>query len=142
VDEEWKNGASAPQITLLDLNEQTVRLSDFRGKVVVLRFWETGCKACVEAIPALDKLSKKYSDRGLTVLAVNMGNPKEKVDAFARDLKLSYPVLLDPILIAAKKYGVKSAPTTFFIDREGIARMVAIGEITQKSFDKTVGEML
>ncbi|MFZ3208232.1 MAG: TlpA disulfide reductase family protein [Geobacteraceae bacterium] len=138
----WKIGASAPEISVLDMSDRTVKLSDFRGKVVVLRFWATGCSACVAGIPKLDRFSKNYRERGLAVLAVNMGNPKALVEAFAKGLKLSYPVFLDPALIAAKKYGVRTVPTTFFIDRKGIAKKVVVGEITQELFDRTVGELL
>jgi len=138
----WKTDARAPDISVLDMNEKTVKLSDFRGKPVVLRFWATGCKACVAGMPKLDGLSKKYRDKGLEVLAINMGNPKPLVEVFAKGLKLSYPVFLDPALIAAKKYGVKSVPTTFFIDRNGLAKKVVIGEINQELFDKTMMELM
>ena len=138
----WKTGARAPEISVLHLNDKTVRLSDFRGKVVVVRFWATGCSACVAGMPKMDRFSRSYRERGLAVLAVNMGNPKARVAQFARDLKISYPVLLDPVLIAAKKYGVSTVPTTFFIDRNGIAKRVVIGEIQQELFEETVGEMM
>jgi thiol-disulfide isomerase/thioredoxin len=138
----WKVGSSAPEISVLDLNDRTVKLSDFKGKPVALRFWATGCSACVAGMPKLDGFSKKYREKGLAVLAINMGNSKPLVEAFAKGLKLSYPVLLDPALITVKKYAVRSVPTTFFIDRKGVARKVVIGEITQEIFDKTVGEMM
>ena len=138
----WKADTKAPEISVLDMNDETVKLSDFRGKPVVLRFWATGCKACVAGMPKLDSISKGYRDKGLAVLAINMGNPKALVEVFARGLKLSYPVFLDPALIAAKKYGVKSVPTTFFIDRDGAAKKVVVGEITQELFDKTMIDLM
>ena len=141
-EQSWKTGIPAPEISVLDMNEKTVKLSDFRGKPVVLRFWATGCRACVAGMPKLDSLSKGYRDKGLAVLAINMGNPKALVEVFARGLKLSYPVFLDPALIAAKKYGVKSVPTTFFINRHGVAKKVVVGEITQELFDKTMMELM
>ncbi|MBI4397404.1 MAG: TlpA family protein disulfide reductase [Elusimicrobia bacterium] len=138
-DRSWKVGMSAPEISVLDLNDKTVRLSDYRGKAVVLRFWATGCMACVAAMPELDDFSKTARENGLAVLAVNMGSPKELVEKFVKDLNLSYPVFLDPALIAAKKYGVSSAPTTFFIDRNGVARKAVIGEMTRAQFEKAAG---
>lgn len=138
----WAVGASAPEISVLDLNERTVKLSDYRGQVVVLRFWSTGCKACVAAMPALDRFSADYRGKGVAVVAVNLGDAKELVEAFARELNLSYPLLLDPLRIAAGKYRVSAVPTTFFIDRDGIGRKVVIGEVTPNMFDKTVGELL
>ena len=141
-EQSWKVGARAPEMSVLDLNDKTVKLSDFKGQAVVLRFWATGCKACVAGMPVLDEQSKKYRDRGLAVLAVNMANSKPLVEVFAKGLKLSYPVFLDPALIAAKKYGVSAVPSTYFIDRKGIAKKVVVGEIKQELFDKTVAELL
>lgn len=138
----WEVGASAPDISILDLNERTVKLSDYRGQVVVLRFWSSDCKACVTSMPALDSFSAGYREKGLTVVAVNLGDAQENVAAFAARMNLSYPLLLDPLRIAAGKYGVTAVPTTFFIDRAGIGRKVVIGEVTQKMFEKTVGGLL
>ena len=141
-DQSWKIGAKAPQISVLDLHDATVKLSDFKGKVVVLRFWATGCKPCVEGMPTLDGFRKKYSENDLAVLGINIGGSKELVEAFAKSLKISYPLLLDPAMIASRKYAVRSVPTTCFIDRNGIARQVIAGEIPQKVFDKIVATML
>lgn len=141
-DQSWKTGSMAPQISVLDLNDGTVKLSDFKGKVVVLRFWATGCKDCVSGMPLLDGYRKKYSENDLTVLGINIGGSKELVSAFAKGLKISYPVLLDPAMMASKKYLVRSVPTTFFIDRKGNAKQVIAGEVPQKVFDKIVASML
>jgi len=141
-DQTWKSGSKAPQISVLDLHDATVKLSDFKGKVVVLRFWATGCKACVAEMPLLDGFRKKYSENDLAVLGVNVGGSKELVEAFAKGLNITFPVLYDPAMIAAKKYGIRSVPTTCFIDRNGIAKQVIAGEIPQKVFDKIVGALL
>jgi len=141
-DQAWKSGSQAPPISVLDLRDGTVKLSDYRGKVIVLRFWATGCKACVAEMPLLDRFRKKYSENDLAVLGINMGGSKELVEAFAKGLNISYPVLLDPAMIAAKKYSVRTVPTTFFIDRNGIAKVVIAGEIPQKVFDKIIGKLL
>lgn len=141
-EEVWKPGSKAPEISVLDLNDKTVKLSDYKGQVVVLRFWQTGCKACVAGMPVLDEYSKPYRDQGVTVLAINMGNPKPMVEVFAKGLKLSYPVFLDPALIAAKKYGVRAVPSTYFIDRKGVAGSFVAGEIKKENFDKTVQDLL
>lgn len=141
-DQSWRAGSEAPQISVLDLNDGTVKLSDFKGKVVVLRFWATGCKSCVEGMPLLDGFRKKYSENDLAVLGINIGGSKELVEAFAKGLKISFPVLLDPAMIASKKYLVRSVPTTCFIDRNGIAKQVIAGEIPQQVFDKIVGKLL
>lgn len=137
----WKLGESAPEISVLDLNDATVKLSEFRGEVVVLRFWATGCQACVAGMPVLERYSKEWRDKGVVVLAVNMANSKPLVEAFAKGLKLTYPVLLDPALIASKKYGVTAVPSTYFIDRKGVARKAVVGEVGKEVFEKTVGDL-
>lgn len=141
-DQTWKTGSQAPPISVLDLQDATVKLSDFKGKVVVLRFWATGCSDCIKGMPALDRFRGKYSADDLAVLGVNVGGSKELVAAFAKGLKLSYPMLLDSASLASKKYLVRSVPTTFFIDRQGVAKQVIPGEVSQKMFDEIVGRLL
>jgi cytochrome c biogenesis protein CcmG, thiol:disulfide interchange protein DsbE len=141
-DPSWKVGASAPEISLFDRKDDTVKLSAYRGKVVVLRFWASGCRDCVAGMPAMDRYSQKYRERGVVVIAVNMGDSREVVEGFVGKMGLSYPVLRDPELIAAKKYHVTSVPTTFFIDRKGTAKLVVPGEVNQKLFDKQVDTLL
>ncbi len=135
-------GGKAPEFSALDLNDRTVKLSVFRGKVVVLRFWSSGCMACVAEMPVIDEFSKRNAQKGLAMVAMNVGNSKEKVAYFVNRLKISYPVLFDPAGIAAKKYRVSAVPTTFFIDRKGIVRKIVVGAMMQAPFEKTVGEML
>lgn len=141
-DPSWQVGATAPRISALDLNDATVNLSDFRGRVLVVRFWASGCRACVAGMPALDRYRARYADADLAVVAVNMGDSREAVATFVKDLKLSYPVLRDPALIAARKYAVRSTPTTFFIDRNGIAGKMVQGEVPEELFHRTVRDLL
>lgn len=141
-DPTWKLGTPAPQITLFDKQDVSVKLSGYRGDVVVLRFWSSGCKDCVAGMPALDRYWQKYRSRGVTVIAVNMGDSREVVQKFVANMNLRYPVLRDPGLIAAKKYRVSSVPTTFFIDRKGTARLMVPGEVSQQVFEKGVDVLL
>lgn len=138
----WELGESAPEFSAIDLNDKMMRLSDFRGKVVVLKFWSRGCGICVAEMPAIDELSRKYEDRGLVILAINRRDSKESVEKLVRGLNISYPLLLDPVSIVSKKYGVIGVPTTFFIDRHGTAKKVVLGEMRPDLFEKTVGELL
>ena len=137
-----KIGEKAPELAALDLNCSAVKLADLRGKVVVLRFWSTGCKSCVAEMPKIDEFGKRCRDRGLAVVAVNVGDTKEKVADFVTNLKISYPVLLDEANITARKYRVTAVPTTCFIDRNGIAKKIVFGEMRQDQLEKTVRELL
>lgn len=135
-------GERAPEISMIDLKGKTAKLSEFRGKVVVLIFWISGCRSCVAEMPVIDEISKRYKEKGLVVLAVNMGESDEKVEKFVRSLNISYPVLLDSARIAAEKYNIRAVPTNIFISRDGIAKKVTAGEITPELFEKTVDELL
>lgn len=135
-------GSRAPEISAYDLTGKTVKLSDYREKVVILRFWITGCKSCVAEMPILDELGKRHQEQGLAVLALNMGDSREKALKFANDLNLSYPVLLDPARITVGKYNIRAAPTTVLIDRRGIARMRIVGEMTRDQFEKSIAALL
>ncbi len=142
TDKVAKPGESAPEISVLDLGDKPVKLSDFKGKVVILRFWTSGCKMCVAGMPVLDDFYKKNKDRGLVVLAVNKGDTRAQVEKFVRELKLSYPVLLDSLAITAQKYRVTAAPVTFFIDKGGIVQKRVFGDTSRDVLEKTVKELL
>ncbi len=141
-DKSLEIGERAPEISAFDLSGKTVKLSDFKDKVVVLRFWISGCKACIAEMPLIDEISKRYKEQGLAVLALNMGDSREKAEKFARTLNISYPVLLDPARITVGKYNIRAVPTTIIIDRRGIARKRVAGEMMQGELEKTVVELL
>jgi peroxiredoxin len=103
-------------------------LSHFRGKVVFLNFWATWCKPCEEEMPGMERLYRRYRDRGLVVLAVAAdaeGAPV--VTPFVKRLELSFPVGLDPKMSVAALYGVWALPSTFIIDRQGNRAFFASG---------------
>lgn len=141
-DQPWKVGRPAPAITVLGMDGSRVRLAQFRGQTVVLRFWAAGCSACAAGMADLDHYAQGWRGKGVVVLAVNRGNPPEQVQSFTRDLKLSFPVYLDPAQIAASKYGAVTMPTTYFIDARGTARRVLEGEISRTQFDQALAELI
>lgn len=110
----------APDFSLKDLNGKTVKLSDYKGKVVILNFWATWCPYCIDEMPDLDKLSKEYSKSGETViLAIDVQEDAKKVEKFVSDNKFSLPVLLDTDGSVASAYGISGYPTTFIINKDG-----------------------
>lgn len=136
-------GNAPPQFVLSDLKgKKTAFPDDFKGKVVVIRFWTAVCGYCVREMPTIDAVYAKYRDRGLVVLAINVGQSKELVVTFLANLKISYPVLLDSYSVIAKKYGVESTPMTFIVDKKGIIRGKFIGEVEGKAYEKMIMKML
>ena len=113
----------APDFTLEDLHGSEVTLSDVLADgPVILDFWATWCKPCLEALPALQALSDEFADEGLTILAVSIDDPRSrsKIGSTMRSLGVDLQVLLDQDKTAASLYRVTSVPATYLIDRDGI----------------------
>ncbi len=121
-----ERGAMAPSFELPNLAGGRLKLSDFKGKVVMVNFWATWCPPCREEMPSMEKAYQEYKERGFVVLAVNVDRTRgAPVEEFIRELKLTFPVLLDPGEATKKSFGVRGLPQTVLIDRGGrVARHV------------------
>ena len=113
-------GNRAPDFQLQDLNGQTVSLSEQRGLPVIINFWGIWCGWCVYEMPHLQEIHDEYYRRGLTLLAVNVGEDSTEITEFMADNNLTLKVLLDTRGSVAQQYAITSYPTTFFIDKDGI----------------------
>jgi peroxiredoxin len=120
-------GLAAPDFSLARLDGATVKLSDYRGKVVFLNFWATWCPPCREEMPSMNSLYRRYKDTDLVFLAVDLQESQNEVAAFVREAGYEFPVLLDSRGRAAALYGVQSIPSTFIIGRNGEIATAAIG---------------
>jgi peroxiredoxin/Cu/Ag efflux protein CusF len=119
----------APDFTLPTLSGGTIRLADFRGKVVLLNFWATWCVPCRMEMPALEALYQRHKDAGLAVLAINLDTLSTAgVEAFVQEVMVTFPVALDPSWSIARGYRVLGLPTTYLIDRAGNVVVREVGE--------------
>ena len=109
----------ASDFTLNDLDGRSVRLSDYKGRTIVLYFMATWCPECRGAIPQLKEIYSSYNARGLVLLAINVMESKDKVAAFSRKYNLPYPVLLDEDGKVYRSYGVGGVPVKALVDRNG-----------------------
>ncbi len=110
----------APSFTLPDLDGRPVRLSDFRGKVVLLNFWATWCAPCLEEMPDMQALWEQRREEGFVILAVAADRgSRGPVAAFTRKLALTFPVLLDPDGDVRNRYEVAALPMSYLIGRDG-----------------------
>ena len=110
----------APDFTLQSLDGKTVRLSDFRGKPVVLNFWATWCGPCKIEMPWFVDLQKQYGPAGLQFLGVAMDDASTKdIAEFAESMKVNYPILVGKESVGDAYGGVQFLPETFYIDRNG-----------------------
>ena len=125
-------GQTAPDFQLQNLDGQSISLSDFKGKPVLVNFWATRCPPCVFEMPYLQEIYDEWSGKGLILLAINIGESSSKVEQFLQDHNLSLPVLLDTRAVVAQRYSIQYIPTTFFIDKDGIIQEKIIGAFPNK----------
>ena len=118
---------AASDFELLDLAERPVRLHDFRGRVVLLNFWATWCAPCREEMPALETLARELGPRGLTVVGVNFKESRREVEAFMKEHRLTFPMLLDVDGGVSQRYQVFALPVTFLVDRRGMLVGTVLG---------------
>ncbi len=118
--EEIKDRPAAPDFTLPNPDGKKVSLKDFRGKLVFLNFWATWCTFCREEMPSMDRLYREFKSKGLEIVAVNVKDNRKDALAFAKDLKVSYPIVMDPEGEVGLLYGAFGMPTTYLIDRKGM----------------------
>ena len=110
----------APDFTLDSLEGKSMRLSDLRGKAVLLNFWATWCGPCKIETPWLVELQNQYGHDGLQVVGVEMGDDsKDDITKFAKDMGMNYPILIGKEAVGEAYGGVPALPETFFIGRDG-----------------------
>jgi peroxiredoxin len=117
-------GHFAPDFTLPTLDGKTVRLSDYQGKKgVFINFWATWCPPCRLEMPTMEKVYQEYQSQGLEILAVSIdAGPKGAIESFMRELKLTFPVLLNPEMEVMRTYKFFALPSSALIDKQGIIR--------------------
>ena len=119
----YRVGDQAPDFRLEQINKyhqlETIQLSDTHGKGVMLNFWATYCEPCEKEMPYMEKLYADYQEKGIEILAVNLGEAKLTVDRFIDKHQLTFPVLHDRKGQVTDLYKIGPMPTTYFIDPEG-----------------------
>ena len=137
-------GKPAPDFQFSNPDGQSVSLSDFRGKPVLINFWQIRCPDCRSEMPYIQQVYDEWSDKGLVILAINMGESSSKVSEFMKSYNLSFPVLLDKGGNVAQKYNIRGRiPVTFFIDEDGIIKRMKIGAfISAAEIENSLSEIM
>ena len=134
---------AAPEWQLNDPDGQPVKLSDFKGKVVILDFWATWCPPCRAEIPGFIALQKQYAAQGLTVVGVSLDTAGASVvKSFMQHLGMNYPVVIGDEKTAADYGGITAIPTTFVIDRSGKIVTSHQGYASQVVFESEIRPLL
>ncbi|MET0645083.1 MAG: TlpA disulfide reductase family protein [Pyrinomonadaceae bacterium] len=136
-------GVKAPSLTLRSIEGRTVRLSDYRGKVVLINFWATWCPPCRAEMPDLVKLQREYGKAGLQIIGVTY--PPERralVRRFTRRLKVNYPIVLGTRETKAGFSPDETLPLTVIIDRGGTIRGAIAGMLLPEEFNIQIKPLL
>lgn len=137
-----KHGQTPPDFTLQSASGDTIRLSAYKGHVVLLNFWATWCHGCKTEIPWLVEFQDKYRSRGLAVVGVSMDDDGWKaVKPFVAEKGLNYPVVIGSDSLA-KSYGLTAMPMTFLIDRKGRIAATSVGIVDRTACEREIMQLL
>lgn len=133
----------APDFELRDSNGNMVRLSSFKGKVVLINFWATWCGPCKIEMPWFNEFHAALKDQGLVVLGVAMDDDGwSVVRPYIAAKRISYPILLGTDAVASLYGGVESLPTTLIVDREGRIAAVHIGLVSRRTYESDIQPLM
>jgi peroxiredoxin len=117
-------GSEAPDFVLRSVQGKNIRLSEYRGEIVMLAFWASWCGACQPALEGLGETFERYRESGVELLAVSLDRDPRALSEAARSLSADYPVLHDANGAVGRAYAVDSMPALVLIDRDGVVRYV------------------
>jgi peroxiredoxin len=120
-------GKPAPDFVLRGLDGRNLRLSEFRGQVVLVNFWARSDGDSRQQMPALDRINITYQRAGLVVLGVSVDDDLRRSKEFAASMSVSYPILFDTGTEIGKDYFLQKMPMTILVDRSGVVRYSAVG---------------
>ncbi|RST77125.1 TlpA family protein disulfide reductase [Siminovitchia acidinfaciens] len=139
-----KEGKLAPDFELATLSGETVKLSDYRGKKVILNFWATWCPPCRAEMPHMQSFYEKNKDKGIEIVAVNltsMDNGKMQIDKFKKEYGLTFDILLDEDGDIGMQYQAFTIPTSYIIDTNGKIAQKIVGPMDEPTMESLTNEI-
>jgi peroxiredoxin len=125
-----KDNLPAPDFTFPRLDGKMVSLSDYKGKVVLVNIWATWCPPCVDEMPSMEKLYRKFKGKNFEILAVSIDEPGLKAVApFMKKSNLTFPALIDSEGAVKAVYGITGIPESFIIDQQGLLLKKIVGPV-------------
>lgn len=132
-----------PELSGETLQGETVEPADYRSKVVLINFWATWCGPCRREQPGLQRVWEEYEDRGVFFLGVNERDPDVTAAlSYLEEFGVTYPSISDPAGAWADDFGLLGMPYTFFVDRTGTMRYVAVGPIEEQEIRDLLDRLL
>jgi len=121
-------GSAVPDIELIDIRQNKLNLSELNGSVVFVNFWATWCEPCIEELPSIELLFRRFSyNPHFKLVTILFKDDRQKVLRYMEENGYTFPVYMNPDGSAAKKFGITGVPETFIIDKKGILRDKKIG---------------
>jgi peroxiredoxin len=127
--------AFAPPFALQTINGSTLNLNSLRGLPVLINFWATWCEPCKVEMPSLQAIYDTYKDRGLRIVAVNLGEAPDTVRTWVQQMNLTFDVVLDPTAKIATLYQLRGQPSTYVVSPGGIISQIFFGPTTESALE-------
>lgn len=135
-------GKSVGNFSMIDLEGQTIQLSDYQGKYVLINAWATWCPPCRAEMPDLNNFYQKHHEKGFEILAINAGETRDVAAQFAENLDLGFKIVLDTDGKILNGLGITGFPTSILIDPEGKVAVIHIGMIFPEDLNTKVLPLL
>ena len=135
-------GDPAPAFALADLDGNPVRLSDLRGRPVIVNFWASSCGPCVEEFPLLARAAAAHGEDGLAIVGIVFRDRSEAARDFMARMGGTWPAVMDPGEALATRFGIIGPPDTFFIDRDGVLVGRQLGQLSAADLDRGLSQIL
>lgn len=131
-----------PEFTLRDVSGREVSSGQFEGKVMLVDFWATWCAPCRKEMPGFEELNKRYKDRGFAVIGIALDSDPAIVTRFAKEIGVTYTLLMGNSDVQERWGGLQGIPTTFLVDRNRVIRRKVIGFEYKEAFEAALKEIL
>ena len=132
----------APELTLVDIQGNTVSLVDYRGQWVLVNNWATWCPPCRAEMPELNAYYQAHKDEGFVLIGISAGDSEDQVTDFAETFAIQFPMWVDPQQAALSAFRMTALPNSFVIDPQGNVRLVWTGAVTVETLEQNVTPLL